>query len=312
MKNVICIIFMYFLFSLSLFAQDPKEFFPLQVGNYWEYVYKENPGLPPVKREIRMIRKDTVMPNGKKYYIYSEPANVDPIYNEYFRIDDSGNVYGYFIGVECEGLYYKLGGQKNISWKTYYSYYACDTLREKYGIVTDIYKEESKIFKIIELNGYPTAYPLSMYYSFLTFVEGIGKYQIKCDQCTPVYLDKAIIRGVTVVNKGVIKIPEYEETKKPSYQLYQNYPNPFNPSTKIRYEIQTQCIIVLRIFDILGREIKILTQEMEQSGVFEKEWNGRNKYDERVSSGLYFYKLEVIPIDNTPPYKDTKMMIYIR
>jgi hypothetical protein len=314
MKKLIFIILLFPL--LSAFAQDPKEFFPMQIGNYWEYVYKENPVSPPVKREILTIRKDTVMPNGKKYFIYSEPDNVNPIYNDYFRIDDSGNVYGYLRGLDCEGLYYKLGEQKNAYWKTYIRYWACDTLSHKYGIVYDIYKEESKIHKTIELNGDSTPYPLSMNYSFLTFVEGIGEYHTDCDQCTPKYLEKAIIRGVTVVDKGVIKVPEYKESKKLSYQLYQNYPNPFNPTTKIRYSIGIQSTayvsVRLIIYDILGREIRVLSQGMKQPGEYETEWNGRNKYGNMVASGIYFYRLEVIPTNHDPPEILSNKMLLLR
>ncbi len=68
--------------------------------------------------------------------------------------------------------------------------------------------------------------------------------------------------------------------------LCQNYPNPFNPSTTIAYELSRRSFVILRIFDLLGREIEILVYEEQQAGIYNVQWNAS-----RYSSGTYIVQL---------------------
>ena len=69
--------------------------------------------------------------------------------------------------------------------------------------------------------------------------------------------------------------------------LIQNYPNPFNPSTNIEYSIPNTGKVILKIYDLLGREISTLVNEVKQPG------NYQVKFDaSKLSSGIYFYKLQ--------------------
>jgi photosystem II stability/assembly factor-like uncharacterized protein len=72
-----------------------------------------------------------------------------------------------------------------------------------------------------------------------------------------------------------------------NYSLSQNYPNPFNPSTKIKYAIAGRQMVSLKVYDLLGNEIKTLVNELKQPGVYEVTFDGS-----RLSSGIYFYKLQ--------------------
>jgi hypothetical protein len=71
-----------------------------------------------------------------------------------------------------------------------------------------------------------------------------------------------------------------------TYALDQNYPNPFNPRTTIRYSIPRVTFVSLKIYDMLGSEIAILTQSVQQAGSHEIEFDASS-----LSSGVYFYKL---------------------
>jgi hypothetical protein len=73
--------------------------------------------------------------------------------------------------------------------------------------------------------------------------------------------------------------------------LYQNHPNPFNPTTRIRYEIRARTHVSLIVFDVQGRRIKTLVNEVKGQGQFTAEWNGTNSTGARVSTGVYFYRL---------------------
>jgi hypothetical protein len=72
-----------------------------------------------------------------------------------------------------------------------------------------------------------------------------------------------------------------------SYNLFQNYPNPFNPSTTISYQLPANSFVSLKIFDVLGREIKTLVQEQQNAGNHSVRFNGTN-----IPSGVYFYRLQ--------------------
>ncbi len=83
-----------------------------------------------------------------------------------------------------------------------------------------------------------------------------------------------------------------EETDLPTrFFLHQNNPNPFNPSTNINYSIAQAGNIKLNIYDILGREIRILVDEYKTAGSHTEQWDGTDKEGKRVSSGTYFYQI---------------------
>ena len=72
----------------------------------------------------------------------------------------------------------------------------------------------------------------------------------------------------------------------------ESYPNPFNPSTTIRYHLETDSHVVLKIYNILGQEVKTLVSELQSVGSWESIWDGRNNSGSSVPSGAYIYRLE--------------------
>gem|GEM_PF-1674863 len=72
-----------------------------------------------------------------------------------------------------------------------------------------------------------------------------------------------------------------------NYSLSQNYPNPFNPATKINFAIPKQGFVTLKIYDIIGREIKTLVNEVKQAGYYTVDFNGSS-----LASGVYFYRIQ--------------------
>ncbi len=89
--------------------------------------------------------------------------------------------------------------------------------------------------------------------------------------------------------------------------LFQNYPNPFNPETKLEYQISSSGSVLLKVFDLLGREVATLVNEQKQPGTYSIAWDA-----EGVASGIYFYRLEVIPSNGNGGYIGTKKMIVLR
>ena len=71
-----------------------------------------------------------------------------------------------------------------------------------------------------------------------------------------------------------------------SFELFQNFPNPFNSITNVKFQIISSGIVILKVFDLLGREVKTLVNEYKQPGTYQVNFNA-----EGLSSGIYFYKL---------------------
>lgn len=77
------------------------------------------------------------------------------------------------------------------------------------------------------------------------------------------------------------------------FELSQNFPNPFNPSTSIRYGLPAEEKVTIRIFDLLGREVRTLVQgDLQKSGYHVTSWNGRDKNEVPVASGVYVYRIK--------------------
>ena len=88
------------------------------------------------------------------------------------------------------------------------------------------------------------------------------------------------------------------------FALHQNYPNPFNPSTKIRFDIPDQSFVRLAVYDILGRQVRLLVERDHDPGFYEVLWDGRDEYGREMSSGVYFYQIHAGAF-----HKNAKMIV---
>ncbi|MBN2105110.1 choice-of-anchor D domain-containing protein [bacterium] len=112
----------------------------------------------------------------------------------------------------------------------------------------------------------------------------------------------AIVTGKDTPNvrkfQCIAGLPEYVEKQVENviapiaFHLYQNYPNPFNPETTIRYTLPASGRVRLSIFNMLGQRVTQLVNEEQTSGEYELHWSGVSDRGTRVSSGVYFYRLE--------------------
>ena len=76
------------------------------------------------------------------------------------------------------------------------------------------------------------------------------------------------------------------------YALSQNYPNPFNPSTTINFALPEADHVVLKIYSLLGEEVRILVDKDFDEGYHTIQWDGKNNNRNPVSSGIYLYKIQ--------------------
>ncbi|MEZ5357655.1 MAG: S8 family serine peptidase [Candidatus Zixiibacteriota bacterium] len=91
-----------------------------------------------------------------------------------------------------------------------------------------------------------------------------------------------------------------------TFTLAQNVPNPFNPTTSISFTLPKSGTVKAEVFDILGREVKLLTNSFYQTGEHHLIWDGTDNDGNRVATGVYFYR---ILFDNTSL---TKQMILMK
>ena len=85
------------------------------------------------------------------------------------------------------------------------------------------------------------------------------------------------------------------------FSLLQNYPNPFNPATSIKYNIPKQSFVKLTVYDVLGREVTALVNEMKKPGPYEATFDGTG-----FASGVYMYKIEA------GDFTDVKKMVLLK
>ncbi len=99
-------------------------------------------------------------------------------------------------------------------------------------------------------------------------------------------------KNMTSEASGVAVGIEEEESIPTTFGLEQNYPNPFNPSTTIRYQLPTASTVSIRVFDMLGQEVRTLLETTQPAGRYSIVWDGTNSAGKALASGLYLYRIQ--------------------
>jgi PKD repeat protein len=84
----------------------------------------------------------------------------------------------------------------------------------------------------------------------------------------------------------VTGVEENESGGPMEFSLSQNYPNPFNPTTSITYQVPEASLVSLKVYDLIGREVAVLVNEIKQAGTYQVSFSSEN-----FASGVYFYKM---------------------
>jgi len=128
----------------------------------------------------------------------------------------------------------------------------------------------------------------------------------------------------TMIESGFLANPFFRSTatsasgggdELPSaFELLQNYPNPFNPATRIGVLLPQLSEVTLTVYNVLGQEVVTLINDQRPAGYFTVEWDGTNSSGQKVSSGLYFYRMIARPqsIDGAESFIALKKMVILR
>lgn len=109
----------------------------------------------------------------------------------------------------------------------------------------------------------------------------------------------AIINGKTYGT--IVSIEDHKNKLIKSFYLSQNYPNPFNPITRIKYDLPDKSDVEIKVYDILGEQVRTLVNEQQEAGRYEVKFDASN-----LASGVYLYRI------NAGSYIDTKKMVLMK
>jgi hypothetical protein len=273
-----------------------RAYFPLNIGDLWEYEIDEYPTYP--RYQIRNVG-DTLMPNGKTYYrlVGSEGG--------LYRMDDSMRVFRYSPQVsvcrDSEYVVYDLAVPTRGVWKTCVPSLVGDTLPSYLGLSwfqPRVWYWRLGVFADTRMycDAQVTIVPPDTQFCLLIprvaymprrLAKGFGmvwkQFEGPADN-----LDGAIINGVrygTITDVGIDAIPR-------STDLFQNYPNPFNPRTTITYHLTHSGFLILKVFDVLGREVTTLVNDRRAAGTYTSSFEST-----AMSSGVYFVRLQLFGQD---------------
>ena len=116
--------------------------------------------------------------------------------------------------------------------------------------------------------------------------------------------------GILVLDQS-LSIGHEEGSSIPiGFSLSQNYPNPFNPSTLIEFDVsgseRESVKVTLEIYDVRGRLIRILIDELKKPGKYKVFWDGRDNTNNEVRSGIYFCRI------TAGDFKATRKLILVK
>lgn len=94
------------------------------------------------------------------------------------------------------------------------------------------------------------------------------------------------------VSVMITSVTRTDESQPDTYQLFPSYPNPLNSATEIKYTLPETRKVKLTIYNIYGREIRTLVDMENAAGTYRLSWNGTDKDNKPVSSGIYLINFE--------------------
>ena len=123
-----------------------------------------------------------------------------------------------------------------------------------------------------------------------------AKAEVRSGDKTKLRITQALLATPTAAS---IAVSGVDKTLPQGFELAQNYPNPFNPVTRIEYSLgyfedgSAVKHVTLEIYNMLGQMVKRLVDSDRSPGSYHEEWDATNLAGQRVSSGVYLYRLQV-------------------
>ena len=279
-------------------VQDGLSYYPLQVGNEWQYHYQYlwtpgdvSPGLDSGYVDVK-VTGDTLMNNSHlTYQIVSR--------RQYREVDDKGT-----LKLETSRIYYERvdSATANVYRKTQNGESLLDSLLIQKGdtITTIPYLEFTTCYDTTSFFWAGHQFHIKRLYWFdggiagnnHDLAKGIGIiYKYFKNEGTLGNTDTliyALINGTQYGTRVDTPVEETPQSYQPStIRLYQNYPNPFNPTTTIRYELARPGPVRLTVYNVLGQQVSVLVNTRQAAGSHQVTFNAS-----RLGSGVFFFQLQ--------------------
>ncbi|MBN2355864.1 T9SS type A sorting domain-containing protein [candidate division KSB1 bacterium] len=113
-------------------------------------------------------------------------------------------------------------------------------------------------------------------------------------------------KGVFVNSLNALRVEQAQPGMARRFELQQNYPNPFNASTEISYTVSIAGPITLNVYDIAGKLVRVLINQIHSPGNYKIVWDGTDRFGRLLASGLYLYRLD------SHSGTLTKQMLYLK
>jgi|GEM_PF-3228243 len=110
----------------------------------------------------------------------------------------------------------------------------------------------------------------------------------------------------------VTSVNERRNDAPADFDLMQSYPNPFNPSAKIDYALPVRGNVILKIYNLLGVEVRTLVDATQTAGQHTVTWDGKDDFGRDVVSGIYLYRLEAKPEFGSESLTMSRRMVLMR
>lgn len=271
-KNLLLSLIIFLSFASVVYSQA---YYPLEIGNSWKYRYHEW-SFPPYSYShldtfIIEVEKDTILPNGNKFFQLNQDDLTTGISSKLVRADSN---FIYYYADSTEIPFYKLNATIGEEWTVHQDIvelisidtiiiFNVETRVMRYQVDGLIIREITFSDKFGPISYYSPGEPPGISY---TNIDLIG-----CKISTLAF-------GDTVTN--------IERTNSPqTFYLSQNYPNPFNSNTVIEYNLPEMTIFEITLYNSLGQMVKEIFSGVQSAGIHRIEIDASS-----LSSGVYFYK----------------------
>jgi hypothetical protein len=243
------------------------------------------------------IISDTII-NGNKYYVFHKSTMFESIFPTpsidagftFYERSDSTKIYRFDMASQSEVIIIDFLDTLTTSYPQLSSDYA------QISGKSDSFSIFNEYSKFIQVNfAYPKPADLnSNYFYGMGYLSYFGHY-LYSSYCPSVYSYNVTLSGALIDNVvygdtslDVTDVSGCPKQIPTSVQLFPNYPNPFNPSTNISFYLPSKSFTLLKIYDLLGKELATIVSEELQAGNHSRQWNALG-----LPNGIYFYRLKV-------------------
>jgi len=297
------------LYQLQFQDTTTGDFFPLSIGNKFIYQFDRHNywtggGSSSTSGKRVMLITDTTTYNGKKYYLCS---GIPTIASGWVRVDTvTKSLYAYNSANNCPYYYYEtlidslgmIGTGIENSCHGYYCYGVSPIM------FFNVVSNQIHFSKLVMDNNVLTTETHRYYHKKFGFKNYYSSFDYGTSGGSESYsLRGCIINGISYGDTAgiLVDINKIKTNVPNSYSLGQNFPNPFNPNTVIRYQLPVVSDVLLKIYDVQGREVRTLVNERMGAGTYEVRFDGSG-----LPSGVYFYQM------TAENYSETKKMLLIK